>query len=1041
MQSIFELVKDRFASAPREWIETLGLTFGKKDSRGEGTWISGVVCPACSDSDGSASIASNSGFLNCHACSTKMELFEWVTLTQDIKTGDKPAYDAAKWLAKTMGIPIPTSRPLNLNRPPSRADQQVFDAARKRLVDDVQHSGRIHSWMRARGWDVAEAAELGLGAFGNNELIIFCFDEQTGELRPRYRKYSLKTKTAKWSYGTDRNTGEKFEPGRRIVPGFWPRNQVRSAQGGNKKIFVTEGEWDAISARLLCQSSDSGCPPIYAWQGGAGNVPAGSTIPGSWSDKLVVLIWDVDQFQGPDPSKVRGPKTANVLSQLDPEKSSLRKFAEILRQHGCRVEIAAVPLDPIDFPNGDLRDWIQQGNRDLDQLPTYRPEEIWGVPGAVQNIRHLAELSRLPQGTKVHFQGQVMEFDPDRTVIPLRTTIQCPFGEPEFEALCSRCGIPRQFPDFEIDWTRNRRELFQAYSSSSPDQTLLKILGKPQGCASCVLHHTEEDVGWFWGAMDEEDSSQTVRVVGGQPTISGRMEVDGVVYTTYKGGERGVIATTVREVDSTDFRMPEEQVATCEHLTPSATATADDIQKFLDERYLDISSNVTKIYNRAEFHQIVDLVYHSALFIRPDQERIRGFLDVCLFGDTRVGKTKVLERYMNAVSLGKLRTPLSTISRAGLLISNRDGKLRPGLWPKNHGRLIALDEFHNFAQNKSLRQIIVELQNARDAGTITSGKDAGDFTLPAAVRLLTIANWWINRESYTRPVDHLSQLYTSQPQVISRLDFAYAAQKDKLGPATPTKVRQYWTQELLRASVRRAWAQTEDDIVFEPEAIQVAMSAVAEWDDEYDAVVIPLYTGADKAFSILRVATAVANICFSHPGGDPRRCLVRAAHAHWARRWIEKTWTNLQYDDHSATKRRLQEVREEHRAVAVLFGKIHNVMDAQAVLPRMCDAMEADELSGLFQWENIMDGRNFVSAMKRHQIFEVAHDDKRMLYPTRGGRKLLTRLMDLALGDADRFNWYRDQVMTWFQRAGNDPMIVTPKKVTDDDEWHEILQS
>jgi hypothetical protein len=88
-QSLFALVKQRFAEAPREWIENLDLKFGKKDSRGTGQWINGVVCPYCGDSDGSASVASDSGFLHCHACSEKQELFSWVIKVYGIRTGEK----------------------------------------------------------------------------------------------------------------------------------------------------------------------------------------------------------------------------------------------------------------------------------------------------------------------------------------------------------------------------------------------------------------------------------------------------------------------------------------------------------------------------------------------------------------------------------------------------------------------------------------------------------------------------------------------------------------------------------------------------------------------------------------------------------------------------------------------------------------------------------------------------------------------------------------------------------------------------------------
>lgn len=1035
--SVFREIKERFAAEPKTWTTALGLTFGKKAHGSQkGKWLHGVVCPFCGDTDGSASIvaeeATNTGFLHCHACGAEKELFDWTLTTLKILPGHKPAYSAAKVIAGMMGVTIePTT--INLNRRPLFMTDAVAAAAKDRLIKDFAHSGMIHAWCQKRGWDVEKFADLGFGACGNNELLIVCYDEQSGNIRKRYRRYDINTKSALWSSGVNKTKG-LIEPQRAAVPGMWPRNNVPDGDGHT--IYLTEGEWDTVAAILSSSVTTDPQSHAYAWQGGANSTPSGSQLPSSWSGKKVIICWDNDQFQGPDQSKLRGPYIANLRKQLDPDTSRLKRLADRLMQHGCHVRVAAIPLDPIDHPKGDLRDWLDKGNKDLNQLPTWEPHEVWDQPQEVTEIEGLQHIATLPQGTPVHFRAQMQEFDRERQVLPTKTVVECRYGDPEFASLCSKCGIPCDFPDFQIEWSKARRHLFQAYSSSSPDDTMLKILGKPAGCNSCRLNHTEERDGFFWTAMDEEDSTKTTLVVGGSPSISGNMDVTGVVYTTRSGGRRGVLATNVKEVDATEFQLDEVTARELELGTPSSKAPIEEIEKFLTNRYLDIGSNITKIYNRDVFHLITELVFHSPLWIAPFGERVRGFLDVCLFGDTRLGKTKVVERYINAVGLGSLRTPMSTISRAGLLVSNRDGKMRPGIWPKHHGRMLSLDEFHNMSQNPMLRQIIIELQSARDAGTITSGKDAGDFTLPGAVRFLAIANWWKNRDVYTRPIDHLARLYLDQPQVISRLDFAFAAIKNELPPPTPTEAFQDWTPETLRANIRRCWAMTEDSVVFEPDAIKLAQRACDEWDERYDAVAVPLYTGMDKVISLLRVAASMANICFSHPN-DVSRCLVQPVHVLWARKWMESTWRNLGYDTHSDRRMDAQRVREEFLACHRLYELMPTSLDAMASLPMMMNGQTQESLAGLFEWDDFTQSRNFLSMLRRHQIFELGDDN--MFYPTTGGRKLMQRLLDCARDDKPRYEWHRSQTATWFSNR-NDPRVQTPKALSDDLQWREFLE-
>ena len=71
-RSFFARVKEAFAQDPKGNLERLGI----KLKGMSGSWLTGV-CPCGQDTSGSASYT-NEGFLKCHQCGKKADVFDWL---------------------------------------------------------------------------------------------------------------------------------------------------------------------------------------------------------------------------------------------------------------------------------------------------------------------------------------------------------------------------------------------------------------------------------------------------------------------------------------------------------------------------------------------------------------------------------------------------------------------------------------------------------------------------------------------------------------------------------------------------------------------------------------------------------------------------------------------------------------------------------------------------------------------------------------------------------------------------------------------------
>jgi hypothetical protein len=1027
---VFDDVRAVFRTDPRRWAQDFGLRAFRNRPSISGGWLGKILCPYCEDQSGSASVAIDSGHLKCFQCAKSVELFSWVADLQGIKVDGKHGpLMAAKYAAGVMGIPLDEKR--KKLRQIKRATPKIVEECRKALANREDPASA--AFLRGRNFDPEGIARLGAGVFGDGVIAFWMHDEQTGHLRPRYRAYRAKDKKKWWSAARDED--RVLEPDRISPNGFWPMNDV-PADRDDAVILICEGEWDAAAIRL--QVPEEGRRGIYAfaWTGGALAKPPHAVIPQAWYRKEVWIAWDLDQFQNPDITKCSGPSLASVRRQLDPEESSLLGWAQLLESSGCRVRIVGVPLDPVDFPKGDLRDWVAQGGTDVWSLPRWTPDEVWRDQPCVEV--EIEDIAKMEDGDRVLVRGQVHSEYLEVQVVPEETLIDCELGNAEFANLCRRCGVPDRWPERRILWADHQRMLFSAYTSRDPERAIHQLIRKPSGCNSCVLEHTRSAPAKRWTLMDEDDGQQVVEVLGGSPNYASRLKVRGTVYTRKDGRGKGVKASQVVEIDSTTIEVPEEQRKALHGLVPPRDASPRQIDEFLARRYEDIGTNLTHVYGRPEFHLAIDLVMHSPLFLHIEEKRVRGFLDCCVFGDTRGGKTATIAGYMQAVGLGKVVTSMGTISRAGLIVSNRDGVMRPGLWPRHHGRAIMLDEFHALPKSDSAgKSLIVELQKARDSGTIDTTKDSGSYTLPAAVRLVSVANWWKDRASRPLPINHLAGLYQDIPQVISRLDFAWCYQDDGQGIPKKRQVEHLWTVDRLRTTILRAWAQREGRVIFGEGTLEMARSYCERWSTKYDMEEIPLFTGIEKIYSILRIATAVANICFSvHE--HVHTVWVGKNHVEWAATFLEKTWKNLGYEQWSQAIDRREAIVREHEACRDLFAVMPTSDDGLALEFLRSEQNIMDAISP-FEWQTPMEGRQWIARLVRNHVFKLRGGS--LVCPTKGGQKLIERLLHWAYNEPEKYNEYAEQVRIWFRAANDrDPSLSSsqPRSLVDDVGWAEL---
>ena len=204
-RSFFRQVKVALSGNAQATLEGLGVNF-KQGMKGE--W-SQCLCPFCGDTSGSASMTQE-GFLRCHQCGRKQDLFDWYAEQKGVSS-----WDACKAIGSGLGIEFNANKVRQkAGRAPKIFKRELLRQCTESLWED-EASAHLLEFLKSRKLDDAQMLDqFGVGALAG--YITFAQWTPTGHLRSCYRCYSPGGKPAwLWKGGTKGGT-----------PGFWPYHQV-----------------------------------------------------------------------------------------------------------------------------------------------------------------------------------------------------------------------------------------------------------------------------------------------------------------------------------------------------------------------------------------------------------------------------------------------------------------------------------------------------------------------------------------------------------------------------------------------------------------------------------------------------------------------------------------------------------------------------------------------------------------------------------------------------------------------------------------------
>ena len=908
--------------------------------------------------------------------------------------GCKDDWDACHQVGERLGVKyerptVKRRKGSNIRMTPKLLDQAIHD-----LNKDPEATWARKHFADRGLWDPAKLARFGVGFLDG--AIIFAQFNPDGSIRDRYRIYTPMAKI-KWHWSKLGNGGPV---------GFWP---AIAEIPEDADVLLCEGEMDVLTAWIKFGLHKRSRPIVaYTWTGGAGSPLASSLMPSSWPKRHVFVCYDNDTYQGADVDTYRAPTQKKLREMSRRRETMIKGVVEKLVANKCRVTLLHVNIDPVDHFGADLRDWADSG-KSFDDLPQCDYHDLVNRQEKPLEVTH--EQAFESAGEFIHFQGSVTEIEQHSLAVPLISKIICPMAS---KPCCRDCAVTRKFVDQEIDWADHRGHLLNALLAKSPENYIVrKMIGKPTACSECRIEHEETTIGSWWKASTDDTSSadgmKMIDIISTEePSLSGSIGITG--YAHYTSKSVGVFATKLEQLDK-----PEANLDAYHHPLMSATPwNSDDVEridKHVDELVQDYTHNITKIYGRPELHLATMLVAHSALYYELDGHRYRGWLDACSFGETRKGKSETIKRLFEHWKLGTAFTCMENFSRAGLTVGGADNgqKMRPGLFPKNNRKMLFLDEFHHMTAGPTDKNVMVHLQSARDEGKVSALKVYGDLKLPAACRLITAGNWaGRSRRTFQFICQHLLAFY-GVPEALSRMDWAWCVHGDVKMIAE--EVDHYWTTELARALILRAWALEPHQIHFDKGVIEFAKKVALEWDEIYAADDLPLHTGIEKYHSIIRTAIAIANICYSHPDGKESDCRVRLAHIKWAIAWIIKCWHNLQYDEFSARRISARTLTQPYHVERLLTVEL-DLSDpdhGSVILSRLTESNSPRSLQGFIMGNgNVEEPKHYakwLSSMMRHgAIVEKSENRHHIFYvPTEGCLKILRGLVGLARYDPDAY--------------------------------------
>lgn len=403
-----------------------------------------------------------------------------------------------------------------------------------------------------------------------------------------------------------------------------------------------------------------------------------------------------------------------------------------------------------------------------------------------------------------------------------------------------------------------------------------------------------------------------------------------------------LIHTAVPSQSNIDaFRMTADAVQRLQVFQPTRPGV-EGLWDHLDALYADLERH-TRIYQRRDLMLAVDLTFHSILSFNLQGERlVRGWAEALVIGDSRTGKTTIVQRLVDYYGAGEFGSGENT-SLAGLVGGlhqvGTSWALQWGRIPLNDRRLFVIDEAGNLPPEQ-----IARMSSMRSSGIAEVIKVHTERT-NARTRQI-----WISNPRDPKPLSSFSQgvLAVKQligaPEDIARFDLVVTAASTDvelgvINAAREAQAPELFTRDLCHQRVMWAWSRTADNVEWDSVATDLLLQRATEQGERYRyATEIPLVEPNEQRVKLARLAAAAAVLFFS-ASPDGERVLVKAEHVEFVSQYLDKLYgkPSLAFTEYADTQRRRFQIADEVRVSEILRrhpGAMQQMMEQEQFTQR-----------------------------------------------------------------------------------------------------------
>ncbi len=599
-------------------------------------------------------------------------------------------------------------------------------------------------------------------------------------------------------------------------------------------------------------------------------------------------------------------KEIHVCLDIDkPGREAAQTLCAQISAHVKTLKNLSLPLDEDTYPSGDVNDWIGQekatASNFLDLIvgtEEWKPHEISFIDKSEpENLELIEAVSADKVNKRIRLKCVIAAIDTSPYVIPKKLSITCTRDQD----FCTICPVLRLTEDEDgkasmiIQPESSAILSMVATHKSLQREAIIEALEMPQ-CKVVEFQPTE-----FYSVEDtrisprleitntaQERVMQPALCIGENLELNECFELTGKLFPHPKTQQSTFLISKIKPtLDALSTFKLENDLSVFE---PDEW-TDESLDKKLNEIYNDFEANVTRIFKRKDLHFMVDLAYHSVLFMRFDSKIIKGWAEVLIIGDSSQGKSETTLQLMKHYQLGE-KVECKNATVAGLLGGLQQmGKrwfVSWGIIPTHDKRLVILEELKGTSY-----EVISKLTDMRSSGIAEIPKIEKRRTR-ARTRLIALSNPRSDRSvsSYNFGIEAIKELIGGLED-IRRFDACLlisaneiqASELNKLQRARPN-VKHKFTSDKCRDLILWGWTRNPEQVVIEDE--KLILDEATKLCGEF-VEVIPIVDRGSMRYKIARLSIALAVRVYSH---EKDSVIVRSCHIKYVCDFLRRIYSS-----------------------------------------------------------------------------------------------------------------------------------------------------